>query len=119
MRLARILVLVALAGICGAAAAQSIFNVLPAQGGQRPAPAPASPSPAAPTTTIVPPSIQPGQAPSSPLLDPKVIESFEQRPNETSAAYLTRMKTQSQRAVADMERASREHNAKIKALAPK
>lgn len=119
MRLAMAFFLLAIAGICGQAAAQSIFNVSPTQpqGVQRPVQTPVVPvAPAG----LVPPA-QSGQQPSSSssLVDPRVMAQFDQLPNESNDAYLNRLKALSQRAVADMERVSLEHNAKMKALAPK
>lgn len=118
MRLARTFLLLVVAGFCRQAAAQSIFNVSPTQpqGAQRPAQTPANP--AAPAGSMPPPA-QASQQSSSSLVDPKVMAQFDQLPNESNDAYLNRLKALSQRAVADMERVSKEHNAKMKALAPK
>lgn len=99
--------------IGGQAIAQPIFNVSPSLP-QRPLQTPSLPT--APAVTVP----QPVQAmqPSS-RVDPKVMAQFDQLPNESNEAYLNRLKVLSQRAVADMERVSREQNAKIQALAPK
>jgi len=120
MTRARAFVLLLAAGCCGASYAQSIFNLSPSQpqaAAQRPVQAQIIP--AAPASVPLP-SAQPGQqAAASSLVDPKVMAQFEQLPNESNDAYLNRLKALSQRAIADMERVSREHNAKMKALAPK
>lgn len=118
MKPARTFLLLVAIVVCVPAAAQSIFNVSPTQpqGVQRPVQTPANP--AAPTGSMPPPA-QAGQQSSSSLVDPKVMAQFDQLPNESNDAYLNRLKALSQRAVADMERVSREHNAKMKALAPK
>lgn len=117
MRLARASILMLMTVIYGNAAAQSIFNVQPVQlqgvQQQRPAPGPASSF--APVVTAQ----STGQQVSSPLVDPKVMAQFDQLPNESNDAYLNRLKALSQKSVADMERTLREHNAKMKALAPK
>lgn len=115
MRAAAALLLVAMSGTV---AAQSIFNVSPGQSQpqQRPAQAQIIPTPQA---GGLPPPAAPGRAPASSLVDPKVMAQFDQLPNESNEAYLNRLKSLSQRAVEDMERISREHTAKMKALAPK
>lgn len=107
-----------LAVMSGAVAAQSIFNVSPgqSQAQQRPAQAQTIQTPQA---GGLPPPAAPGRAPASSLVDPKVMAQFDQLPNESNEAYLNRLKSLSQRAVEDMERISREHAAKMKALAPK
>lgn len=118
MNQAKAFALLLAAGCCGSSYAQSIFNVSPSQpqAAQRPVQAQSIPT----TPTSVPlPLAQPGQQSASSLVDPKVMAQFEQLPNESNDAYLNRLKALSQRAVADMERVSREHNAKMKALAPK
>lgn len=114
MRLTRAVFLLMVAGIWGQAAAQSIFNVSPTQprGAQHPV---QTPTPAG----SMPLQASASQQASSSLVDPKVMAQFDQLPNESNDAYLTRLKALSQRAVADMERVSREHTAKMKALAPK
>lgn len=113
MRLTRAVLLLVAAGVWGHAAAQSIFNVSPTQprGAQHPV---QPPVPAGST-----PQSSASQQASSSLVDPKVMAQFDQLPNESNDAYLNRLKALSQRAVADMERVSREHTAKMKALAPK
>lgn len=107
-----------LATMSGAVAAQSIFNVSPSQfqTQQRPAQAQIIPTPQA---GGLPSPAAPGRAPAPSLVDPKVMAQFDQLPNESNEAYLNRLKSLSQRAVEDMERISREHTAKMKALAPK
>lgn len=120
MNVLRVLSLLMAAGICGPAVAQSIFNISPTQpqGVQRP-PQTLAPAPQALPQAGPPPAQAGGQQPSSSLVDPKVMAQFDQRPNESNDAYLARLKELSQRSVADMERVSREHAAKMKALAPK
>lgn len=117
MRFVRASILMLMTAFIGNAAAQSIFNVQPVQSQgvqqQKLAPVPAS----SVTPVVTAPSI--GQQVSSPLVDPKVMAQFDQLPNESNDAYLTRLKALSQKSVADMERTLREHNAKMKALAPK
>lgn len=117
MRFARASLLMLMNVCFGNAAAQSIFNVQPVQSQgvqqQRLAPSPASSF--APVVTAQPT----GRQASSPLVDPKVMAQFDQLPNESNDAYLNRLKALSQKSVADMERTLREHNATMKALAPK
>ncbi len=116
MSFAKAFLWVAVAGFCGSAAAQTIFNIQPPQpqttqqSGQQsssvqvarpaPVPLPASPMPIYPVGT-------------------KATAQFDQLPNESIEAYQIRMNALSQRAFADMERVSREHKERMKALTPK
>jgi len=100
----------------GSASAQSIFNV------QQPQPrqVPARP-PAAPATVQPMPQYQPATPPaasSAPVIsaDPKVLAQFDRMPNESDDAFNARMKAVYQRASADMERATRAHIEKMRAL---
>lgn len=119
MRFAGKSLLVLMTLFFGNAAAQSIFNVQPAQPQsmqQRPVPGPASF--AAPAVKAQPAS-QAGQPASSTLVDPKVMAQFDQMPNESNDAYRIRLKALSQKTLDEMEKTLREHNARMKALAPK
>jgi hypothetical protein len=120
MRLSRIVWITGLISICQVAAAQSIFNTQSAQPQGSPqqklAPAPVVPS------SSVSAQVQANgfsQPIPSPLVDPKVMEQFDQQPNESNEAYMRRLRALSQKAIADMERVSRETNARMKTLAPK
>lgn len=106
-----------LAGVAPAVA-QSIFNVTPSTQPSAPG-RPAAPvqPPAASTFSAQPPAVPPQF--NSSFVDPKVMTQFDRLPNESNEAYLARMNTMAQKAMADMERVSREHEAKMKALAPK
>jgi hypothetical protein len=102
------------------AIAQSIFNVPQAQPQQR-QPASARPTPQAPAQVMQQPQYQPVTPPAAsavPLVaaDPKVMAQFDRYPNESDDAFIARMKVIYQRSIADMERASRAHIEKMKAL---
>jgi len=100
----------------GTACAQSIFNI------QQPEPRVVVPArvPVAPVPAPMP-QYQPATPPaaSSVLLinaDPKVLAQFDRMPNESDDAFNARMKVVYQRASADMERATRAHLEKMRAL---
>lgn len=118
MRFAQVFLFVAVAGVCGSAVAQSIFNIQPAQpqGGQQ-KPAVVSGTPIEQQSSVSKPNQ--AQRYNRPAPDAKMASQFEQLPNESNDAYQNRLKVMSQRAIADLERASREHYSKIKELAPK
>ncbi len=109
MKLATILVCMLALGLCGSSLAQSIFNV------------PATPPVRVQQRQEAAP--QPVQRPSglqtTPMVDPIVMAQFEQMPNESNETYHNRLKALSQKSIADMERATFEHNEKMRALAAK
>lgn len=100
------------------ACAQSIFNI------QQPQPRAVAPArglaasvPAQPMPQYQPAT--PPAASSAPVIsaDPKVLAQFDRMPNESDDAFNARMKGVYQRASADMERVTRAHLDKMKALA--
>lgn len=100
----------------GTACAQNIFNI------QQPQPRVVAPArgPAAPVPAPMP-QYQPATPPaasSAPVIsaDPKVLAQFDRMPNESDDAFNARMKVVYQRASADMERATRAHLEKMRAL---
>lgn len=119
MRFARVFLFVAVAGVCGSAVAQSIFNIQPAQpqGGQQ-KPAVVSGTPIEQQSSVSKQNQAQRYSRPAPA-DAKMASQFEQLPSESNDAYQNRLKAMSQRAIADLERASREHYSKIKELAPK
>lgn len=115
MRFARVSLLVAIVGFCGSTAAQTIFNIQPPpqpQGAQQEEQQPRA-------TQAARPASIPQIASPSVSVDPKVMAQYDQRPNESIEDYQIRMNALSQRAIADMERVSREQNEKMKALVSK
>jgi len=103
----------------GSAGAQNIFNV------QRPLPRQVQAGLQSPASSAV--SVQsmsqyqpatPPAASSAPVIsaDPKVLAQFDRLPNESDDAFNARMKAVYQRASADMERATRAHIEKMRAL---
>ncbi len=101
--------------------AQSIFNVQPASpkavvGGSVPA---ATATPVQQPVVGVPRPVAQQQPLAASLVDPKVMAQFDQLPNESNEAYLVRLKTLSDKNIAEMGRTSAAHTAKMKALAPK
>lgn len=113
------------------AGAAGIFNT-----GPIPAPAPRPAQPARAAAAAIPaqqsapaqrasvPAYQPAVPPPASVIqpikaDPRVMAQFERYANESDEAYIARMKVVYQRSVSDMERASREHIERMKALAPK
>lgn len=100
--------LLVLFGLSGNSIAENIFNIQPTRQ-ERPA---------------VQPSVV-RQEPGSRLAVPPPADAkptapqFERRPNESDEALQARMNALSQRSLADLQRATREQNERMKALAPK
>ena len=107
---------IAIAIAAGSASAQNIFNVQQPQPRQVPAGAPAAPVTAQPMPQYQPAT--PPAASSAPVInaDPKVLAQFDRMPNESDDAFNARMKVVYQRASADMERATKAHIEKMRAL---
>lgn len=109
MRLAQLFLPVVLTGLSGSSiAAQTIFNIQP------------------PVVQKQEQQVQVGRLeqmpqfnPSSPVDIKSAAQQFDRRPDESNEAYQVRMNALSKRAMEDMERASRAHNERMKALAPK
>ena len=121
MKLKNILVATALV-LPALVQAQSIFNTAPrastpAAAPQRQAAAPQPISPAAPAVQQYQPTTPPA-ASAIPALtaDPKILAQFDRYPNESDEAFIARMKIVYQRASADMERTTRAHLDKMRAL---
>lgn len=113
MRSTALSLLVVMTGFSGAAAAQNIFNIQPAQARADVA----QPQAPAATQVAIPQSaLSPLPVPANQKM---TAQQYERLPNESDDAYMIRMNVLSQRVIADMERASREHNAKMKAMVPK
>lgn len=110
MRAMKACLVVLLSSLAGSAIAQSVLNLQPS-------------SPSMTQQRVVPvPNVQShssslGQLP--PSLSDRALSQLEPQPGESNAAFLDRMKSVSQKAVSEMERTLQEHNAKMKALAPK
>ena len=114
MRFARALLVALLPWFVGEAMAQSVVNLQPI----RPPVAQQQPSQQQRgVAASMAPSTSLGQLP--PSLSDSALSQLEPQPGESNAAFLTRMKSVSQKAVSEMERTLREHNAKMQALAPK
>lgn len=133
MKMSKWLIFAVLMGPMVAGAA-GIFNTDSA-----PAPRPAQPVPAqsgraaatatpvqqsAPAQRASVPAYQPAVPPPASVIqpikaDPRVMAQFERYANESDEAYIARMKLVYQRSVSDMERASREHIERMRALVPK
>lgn len=112
MRLARAILVALLPWFIGDAAAQSVVNLQPV----RP-PVTQQPTQQRGVAASMAPSTPLGQLP--PSLSDSALSQLEPQPGESNTAFLARMKSVSQKAVSEMERTLREHNAKMQALAPK
>lgn len=113
MRSTVLSLLVVMTGFSGAAAAQNIFNIQPPQARADGAP------PQAPAATQV--AISQSTPPSLPVPagQKMTTQQYERLPNESDDAYMTRMNVLSQRSLTELQRATREHNERMKALVPK
>lgn len=112
MRFGRAFLVALLSWFAGNAMAQSVLNLQPSRPTvpQQPFQQRVVPGQTAPSASL-------GQLPAS--LSDSALSQLEPQPGESSAAFLTRMKSVSQKAVSEMERTLQEHSAKMKALAPK
>lgn len=114
MRSTVLSLLVVMTGFSGAAAAQNIFNIqLPqaqADGAQPQAPAA--------TQVAIPQSVL-SSSPVPAASQKMTTQQYERLPNESDDAYMARMNVLSQRSLTELQRATREHNERMKAMVPK
>lgn len=113
MRSTVLSLLVVMTGFSGAAAAQNIFNIqLPqaqADGAQPQAPAA--------TQVAIPQSVL--SSSPVPASQKMTTQQYERLPNESDDVYMARMNVLSQRSLTELQRATREHNERMKAMVPK
>lgn len=100
--------LLMLFGLSGSSIAENIFNIQPTRQ-ERPAAQPSVVRQEAGSRLAAPPPADTKPTPPQ----------FERRPNESDEALQARMNALSQRSLADLQRATREQNERMKALAPK
>lgn len=102
--------LLMLFGLSGSSIAENIFNIQPTRQ-ERPA--------AQPSASVVRQEAGSRLAAPPPADTKPTPPQFERRPNESDEALQARMNALSQRSLADLQRATREQNERMKALAPK